>query len=72
MLKSSAVYALKTASKKTIQKMTEPTCDLIDNKIADKITRTASPIAPGIVSSKTDYMLMKFNISAEKLIKMLK
>ena len=33
--------ALKTASKRTIQKRTEATGDLIGNKIADKITNTA-------------------------------
>ena len=33
--------AIKTASKRTIQKRTEATDDLIGNKIADKITNTA-------------------------------
>ena len=33
--------AIKTASKRTIQKRTEATGDLIGNKIADKITNTA-------------------------------
>ena len=32
--------AIKTASKRTIQKRTEATGDLIGNKIADKITNT--------------------------------
>ena len=72
MLTNSAIYALKTTSKRTIQKMMEATSELIDNKIADTIASPASPIAPGTVLGETDYMLTKFNMSAEKLIKMLK
>ena len=37
--KQSGTDALKTASKRAIQKKAEITCDLIGNKIADKITR---------------------------------
>ena len=37
-VKKSATDAIKTASKRTIQKTAEGTGDLIDNKIADKIT----------------------------------
>ena len=36
--KNSATCAIKTASKRAIQKTTEPTGDLVGNKIADKIT----------------------------------
>ena len=36
--KKSAADAIKTASKRAIQKTAEATCDLIGNKIADKIT----------------------------------
>ena len=36
--KKSATDAMKTASKRTIQKIAEATSDLIGNKIADKIT----------------------------------
>ena len=36
--KKSATDAIKTASKRAIQKTAEATGDLIDNKIADKIT----------------------------------
>ena len=43
--KQSATDALKTTSKRAIQETAEATCDLIGNKIADKITRVskASP-----------------------------
>ena len=36
--KKSTTDAMKTASKRTIQKTAEATCDLIGSKIADKIT----------------------------------
>ena len=36
--KKFATDAIKTASKRAIQKTVEATCDLISNKIADKIT----------------------------------
>ena len=36
--KKSAIDAIKTTSKRAIQKATEATADLIVNKIADKIT----------------------------------
>ena len=36
--KKSTVDAIKTASKRAIQKTVEPTGDFIGNKIADKIT----------------------------------
>ena len=38
VLKKSATHAIKTASKRAIQKTAEATGDLIGNKIADKIT----------------------------------
>ena len=37
--KQSATDAIKTASTRTIQKTAEATCDLIGNKIADRITK---------------------------------
>ena len=37
--KQSASNTLKTASKRALQKSTEATCDLIGNKIDDKITK---------------------------------
>ena len=36
--KKSTTNAIKTASKRAIQKTAEATCDLTDNEIADKIT----------------------------------
>ena len=39
--KKSTTDAMKTASKTAIQKIAEATCDLIDNKIADKITNVS-------------------------------
>ena len=39
--KQSATDALKTTSKKAIQKIAEATGDLIDNKIANKITKAS-------------------------------
>ena len=36
--RKSTTDALKTASKRPVQKTAESTCDLISNKIADKIT----------------------------------
>ena len=38
--KQSVTYAFKTSSKKVIQKTAEATGDLIEIKIADKITKT--------------------------------
>ena len=40
-VKKSTTDAIKTGSKRAIQKTAESTCDLIDNKIADKITSIA-------------------------------
>ena len=39
--KKSSTYALKTASKRTIQKRAETTSDLIGSKIADRITNVS-------------------------------
>ena len=41
--KKSAAVALKTASKRAIQKTAEASSDLIGNKIADKIARASKP-----------------------------
>ena len=40
--KKSTTDAIKTTSKKAIQKIAKPTSDLIGNKIADKITSVSS------------------------------
>ena len=42
VLKKSTTDAIKTASKRVIQKTSEATGDLIGNKIADKITRVSN------------------------------
>ena len=39
--KQSAIDAFKTASKREIKKTAEATCNLIDNKIANKITKVS-------------------------------
>ena len=41
MVKKSATEALKTSSKKVIQKTAEATDDLISNKIVDRITKVS-------------------------------
>ena len=41
LLKKSAPVALKTTEERLIQKIGEPTGDLIGNKIADKITKVS-------------------------------
>ena len=45
MPKKSSTNAIKTSSKRAIQKKAEATGDFIENKIADKITR-ASETSP--------------------------
>ena len=40
--KKSTTDAIKTASKRAIQKIAEANCDLTDNKIADKITSVSN------------------------------
>ena len=49
--KQSAIDALKTASKRAIQKTAEATGDLIGNKSADKITRV-SKTSPKIIQKQ--------------------
>ena len=50
--KNSTTDAIKTASKRAIQKTAEATGDLIDNEIADKITSISK--SPKELHSKTD------------------
>ena len=49
--KKSITDAIKTASKRTIQKTTEATGDLIDNKIADKITSVSKKSAKELTNN---------------------
>ena len=58
--KKSATDALKTASKRAIQKTAEETDDLIGNKIADTRTGRASPKDVG-VSKKSNKNLSTFD-----------
>ena len=51
MLKKSTTDAIKTAYERAIQKTAEATGDLIDNKIADKITSISK--SPKELHSKT-------------------
>ena len=50
--KNSTTDAIKTASKRAIQKTAEATGDLIDNEIADKITSISK--SPKELHSETD------------------
>ena len=52
--KKSITDAIKTASKRTIQKTTEATGDLIDNKIADKITSVSKESAKKLPNNETE------------------
>ena len=54
--KNSATDAIKTASNRIIQKTAKETCDLISNKIADKITKVSktSKNNLGAVKSEED------------------
>ena len=51
--KKSTTNAIKTASKRSIQKIAEATGDLIGNKIADKITNVSKK-STGELQSKND------------------
>ena len=50
--KTSATDALKTASKRAIQKTAEATEDLIDNKIADQITNSSKKSSKELPSTE--------------------
>ena len=54
VLKISTTNALKTASKRTIQKIAEPTGDLIGNKMADKIKSVSKKSSKELHSNKTN------------------
>ena len=64
--KKSTTYAIKTASKRAIQKTAEATGDLIVNKIADKITSISKK------SNKELLIIMKKKIWKSLLIKKVK
>ena len=52
--KKSTTDAIKTASKRAIQKLAEATGDLIGNKIADKITSASKKSAKGSQNNETE------------------
>ena len=56
--KQSVTYAFRTSSKRVIQKTAEATCNLIGNKITDKITR-ASKTSPQNNLETNEEMLME-------------
>ena len=52
--KKSTTDAIKTASKRAIQKTAEATCDLIGNKIADKITNISKKSVKELSNNNDD------------------
>ena len=63
---NSLTDALKTASKRAIQKTAEATCDLTGNKIADKITR-ASKTFPKNNSETNEQEILRERFISPKL-----
>ena len=57
--KKSTTDAIKTASKRAIQKTEEATGDLVDNKIADKIT--AKPGPKDVTSASKNHTMNKYS-----------
>ena len=57
--KKSATDAIKTASKRAIQKTAEATRDLVGNKIADKITAKSSP--KDFTSASKNHTMKKYS-----------
>ena len=69
--KQSATDTLKSTSKRVIQKAAEATGDLIDNKIADKVTkisRTSSQATSAIVKRETKIIGFDRKIPKERYI----
>ena len=63
--KQSDTEALKTASKRAIQKTSEGTCDLIGNEIADKITRAIKISPKNNLETKEEEIIRDRYISPE-------
>ena len=53
--------AIKTASKRAIQKTAEATCDLIGNKTADKITSVSKKSAKELPNEEIDVEITTHN-----------
>ena len=66
--KTSTTYAIKTESKRAIQKTAEATGDLIANKIADKITSVSTKTSAELRSSKNDNTNDETNIQKKRYI----
>ena len=63
--KQSAADVIKNTSKRAIQKTAEVTCDLIGNKIADKITRVSKTSPKNNSEKNEEETLRKKFISPE-------
>ena len=63
--KQSAADVIKNTSKRAIQKTAEVTCDLIGNKIADKITRVSKTSPKNNSEANEEETLRKKFISPE-------
>ena len=63
--KQSATDALKTGSKKAIQKIAETTSDLIGNRVADKITRVSKTSPKNNLETNEEEILRERFIPSE-------
>ena len=66
MLKKSAGDAIKTASKRAIQKISEATGDLIHKKIVDRITKVSKTLPQNNSETNEEEILTERYISPEK------
>ena len=67
--KQSTTDALKTSSKRLIQKTTEATCDLTDNKVANRITkfsRSSPQINSETITNEHDKKYLNKDIYLQK------
>ena len=64
--KKSAADAIKTASKRAIQKTAEATGQLIGNKSADKITSVSKNSAKALQNNETEVALKRYNSPKER------
>ena len=69
--KKSAIDAIKTTSKRAIQKTAEATGDLIGNKIADKITSVSKKSPKELQNDEMEAPKKKIHISRKKGNKLL-
>ena len=65
-LKKSTTDAIKTASKRAIQKTTEVTGDLVGSKIADKITSFSKKSSKELHSKQINNKILKKDIYLRK------